>query len=144
MKYLAVAVLFAAIITSGCTDTTNEPLPEGDTSNGATPSNLSENATVVTHTGSGFQPQTVTVEKGDTVVWQSENGNMWVASNRHPTHTQYAGSSRSEHCSNGDQNTAAFDQCSEGSSFSFTFEKTGEWNYHNHQNSFQGGTVIVE
>lgn len=143
MKYLAAALIAATVIISGCTGG-NEQLPENNDTNDIAPTNLSENATVITHTSSGFQPQTVTVETGETVVWQSETGNMWIASDQHPTHTEYSGTSQSEHCSGGDQTTAAFDQCSEGDRFSFTFEKTGEWSYHNHRNSFQGGTVIVK
>jgi plastocyanin len=69
---------------------------------------------------------------------------MWVASDQHPTHTEYSGTSRTEHCQNGDQTSSAFDQCSAGDNFSFTFEQEGEWSYHNHENSFQGGTVVVE
>lgn len=143
MKYLAAALIAATVIISGCTGG-NEQLPENNDTNDIAPTNLSENTTVITHTSSGFSPQTVTVETGETVVWQSETGNMWIASDQHPTHTEYSGTSQSEHCSSGDQTTAAFDQCSEGNRFSFTFEKAGEWSYHNHRNSFQGGTVIVE
>lgn len=144
MKYLAAALIVTTVIVSGCTDELpDEQLPENNNST-ISPSNQSENTTLITHTSSGFQPQTITIEKGETVTWQSETGNMWVASDRHPTHTQYAGTSRTEHCSGGDQTSAAFDQCSTGTEFSFTFEKSGDWNYHNHENSFQGGTVIVE
>jgi plastocyanin len=141
MRYLAAVAIFLTVVISGCANSAEMP-ENNDTS--TVPSNVSENATIVTHTTAGFEPSTVTVEKGETVVWQSETSSMWVASDRHPTHTEYSGTSESEHCQSGDQNTAAFDQCSEGSSFSFTFEKTGEWSYHNHRNSFQGGTVIVE
>lgn len=145
MKYLVLTLLAATVIASGCTSNTqDDQLPENNNSNSIAPSNLSENTTLVTHTNSGFSPQTVTVEQGETVTWQSETGNMWIASDQHPTHTAYSGTSRTEHCQNGDQNTAAFDQCSAGGSFSFTFEETGEWSYHNHENNFQGGTVIVE
>lgn len=151
MKAKLAVVLAVVLIASGCASNSDETgedpgnAPPGTQNPGTSPTNISENATVVTYTSSGFQPQTVTVEQGDTVVWRSESSKpMWVASNQHPIHSQYAGSSRGEHCSNGDQNTAAFDQCSTGSSFSFTFEKTGEWGYHNHEYSQHSGTVVVE
>ena len=68
---------------------------------------------------------------------------MWVASNQHPSHTNYAGSAVYQHCQDGEQTEAAFDQCSSGEEFSFTFEKTGEWNYHNHKRASQDGTIRV-
>ncbi len=145
-------ILFAAVIAAGCTssqptDTQTPPEDTGDPvepENSTKPTENEANTTVITHTSSGFTPETITIEAGETVVWESETGNMWVASDQHPSHTEYSGTSRTEHCQNGDQNTAAFDQCNAGSTFSFTFEQTGEWSYHNHENSFQGGTVVVE
>jgi len=155
MKLHGMLILTAVVIIAGCTsspaedneDRIDEPQvtpTENDTTNNTEQSSDEQDTTVITHTNSGFSPETVTVEAGETVVWESETGNMWVASDQHPTHTEYSGTSRTEHCQNGDQTSAAFDQCSTGNSFSFTFEKTGEWSYHNHENSFQGGTVVVE
>jgi plastocyanin len=152
MKTEFVVLVAVVLVASGCASNSTETPDEGtDTppeepqDPGTSPSNTSENATVVTYSSSGFQPGTVTVQQGETVIWQSEASRpMWVASNQHPVHSQYAGSSLGEHCSNGDQTTAAFDQCSTGERFSFTFEKTGEWSYHNHEYSPHTGTVIVE
>ena len=96
-------------------------------------------------TSDGFRDRSVTVSQGDTVRFVNESsGPMWVASDVHPSHTQYAGTSLREHCQSGAGQETAFDQCEEGASFSFTFEKTGEWDYHNHSNPSQTGTVIVE
>ena len=138
-------LLFAAVaVVSGCAQsqgTADTSSPSDDTSAPADNSNRGENTIV--YTGSGFQPSTLTIQQGETATWVNEgDGPMWVASNVHPYHTQYAGTSLREHCSNGDQTSAAFDQCSTGESFSFTFEKTGEWSYHNHVAS-GGGTIIV-
>ena len=140
--------LAAIVLASGCignsTDTTPEDANPADETSAPTELNdTPEN--VVRLTGSGFSPQTITVEQGETVTWINEaNGVMWVGSDVHPTHTEYAGTSVREHCQNGDQTSAAFDQCSTGDQFSFTFEKTGEWGYHNHVSSSEEGTVIVE
>lgn len=90
----------------------------------------------------GFSPSTVTVNRGDTVKFVSSDGEMWVASAEHPTHTEYDGSSRTEHCAQGA--TPSFDQCSKGSSYSFTFTKTGTFDYHNHVSSSDTGSVIVK
>lgn len=99
--------------------------------------------TTVTYGSTGFSPSSVTVRAGDTVRFVNESGaSMWVASDEHPTHTQYAGTTRSEHCA-GSANTA-FDQCESGNTYSFTFEKAGSWNYHNHVQASHGGTIVVE
>jgi plastocyanin len=96
-------------------------------------------------TDSGFLPSEITIEQGETVTWiNNDSSSMWVATDEHPSHTNYAGSQLYQHCSSGDQTEAAFDQCSSGDRFSFSFEKTGEWDYHNHDNAGQTGTVIVE
>lgn len=146
MKTEIMVLLAAVALASGCAANSTDSPDTGDPQDpGTMPGNQTGNVTTVTYTGSGFQPRTVTVQQGDTVVWQSETSTpMWVASDQHPIHSQYAGTTRSDHCSSGDQASSAFDQCSTGDRFSFTFEKTGEWNYHNHERSTHTGTVTVE
>lgn len=96
----------------------------------------------VTYGANGFSPATVTIKKGGVVTWSNTGGtSMWVASAQHPTHTAYAGTSLQEHCD--DATDTSFDQCKNGSSYSFTFTQVGTWNYHNHSNSSQFGKVIV-
>lgn len=97
---------------------------------------------IVKYTANGFTPDPVTIKQGGTVTFTSVDGSpMWVASNAHPTHLQYDGTSRTQHC----PNTAgtAFDQCNKGATYSFTFQKVGMWNYHNHVNTDDGGTINV-
>ncbi len=164
MKTAATAILFTAIIATGCTsmdstgpettDTSPDMEPpeqdqeESTDTSGNAPENsdtvdsVSADATVY-YTSGGFQPQQVTVDEGDTVRWvNNASGGMWVGSNDHPTHTKYDGTSTREHCPNPGSDT--FDQCSSGDSYSFTFNKTGEWGYHNHVAAFDKGTVTVE
>lgn len=134
------SILFIVAITSGCidnsqTEKTSMPAEQPVNSTG-------ENTVYLTE--SGFQPSELTIEQGETVSWINNASNsMWVGSDQHPSHTEYAGTRVFEHCEDGDQTTAAFDQCSTGQRFSFTFEKTGEWSYHNHKRAVQGGTIIV-
>jgi plastocyanin len=91
----------------------------------------------------GFSPATVTIAKGGTVTWVNQSGaGMWVASDQHPSHTGYAGTSRQQHCP--DTSGTAFDQCAPGDKYSFTFSKTGTWGFHNHVNATANGTVIVK
>lgn len=96
----------------------------------------------VTYGSGGFSPQEVIVKKGGSVTWfNSGGGNMWVATAQHPTHTVYAGTSLAEHCD--DATDVSFDQCKNGSQYSFTFSKAGTWAYHNHSNAAHFGRVIV-
>lgn len=141
-KIFAVA---AVVIASGCTALSGAQEDKTDTRTPNTePSELEENTTTIYFTGSGFQPGSITVGTGTTVTWiNNASSSMWVASDRHPNHREYSGTSRTEHCQSGDQSTAAFDQCSTGDRFSFTFEKTGEWRYHNHEPYVRGGSVTV-
>ncbi|MDE1919562.1 MAG: hypothetical protein KGH56_02565 [Patescibacteria group bacterium] len=97
----------------------------------------------VTYGPNGFSPATVTIAKGGTVTFTNQGGDeMWVASNPHPTHEGYSGTTKSQHCP--DTAGVAFDQCSVGPAYSFTFQKTGSWGYHNHGNPGDRGTVVVE
>jgi plastocyanin len=93
---------------------------------------VNENNVTVTYIDTGFSPKTVTIKKGGTVTFVNQSsGGMWVASNPHPTHTDYP----------------AFDEkatVTKGGSWSFTFDRVGSWGYHNHQNSSNTGTVVVE
>lgn len=87
----------------------------------------------VNYTDSGFSPKTVTIKKGDSITFINEsNGGMSVASDPHPTHTNYP----------------AFDQYKSGEkgskSYTFVFDKIGSWGYHNHLNSSNTGLVVVE
>ena len=99
----------------------------------------------VTYSLAGFSPANITVKKGEAVMWTNISADgMWVAVNEHPAHMGYDGTSRKDHCATGA--TASFDQCvasAAGSQWSFTFNKVGTWNYHNHVGESFGGTVTV-
>lgn len=96
----------------------------------------------INYTASGFTPATVIIKQGGTVSFASVDGSpMWVASAVHPTHLVYDGTSRTEHCPN--PTDTAFDQCSNGTSYSFTFLKAGVWKYHNHMSAGDGGVITV-
>ncbi len=141
--------MFAVLAVSGCvaveggsdpaeTDVTEDPGGQASPSSGE-----EENVMVVTYTSSGFSPATVNVDVGETVVWRSKTSTpMWVASDRHPVHSKYSGSSLSEHCGGG--GGSSFDQCSSGETYRFTFEKDGTWGYHNHEYASHTGKVVVE
>lgn len=136
-RYLA--IMFFLLATSGCATHLGPEAGENDYSYNET----FENTTEVTYGNSGFRPKTVTIEKNETVVWESNNSGMWVASNEHPIHTEYSDTELSKHCQRGTGNNA-FDQCTSGDRYYFTFEKEGTWEYHNHLDTSAEGKVIVE
>lgn len=97
----------------------------------------------VEYTSTGFTPATITIQAGETVTWTNSSPNqMWVASAVHPTHANYNDTTFQEHCD--DPTATPFDQCSASNSYSFTFNQTGTWAYHNHMSAADTGTVIVE
>ncbi|MDP2655009.1 MAG: hypothetical protein Q8P17_00375 [bacterium] len=96
----------------------------------------------VTYTDQGFSPKSITIPLGTKVIFVNQSTkNMWVASAKHPDHTVYSGTSLSQHCP--DTTNSSFDQCSVGTSYTFTFSKAGTWKYHNHVNPSDYGTIIV-
>lgn len=89
------------------------------------------NVAVAVTAGGTFSPAVVTIKAGDTVTWTNHATNpVWIASNPHPTHTDYPGF----------DSKAAIDP---GKTYAFTFTKVGSWGYHNHLNPSVQGTVIV-
>ncbi len=96
----------------------------------ASPSAKTEEATV-TLTQSGFDPQTLTVKVGTKVTWINKSGEeAAIDSDPHPIHTSYP-----------PLNLGAV---ADGGSLSLTFDQKGTYNYHNHLNPSEKGTVIVE
>lgn len=86
----------------------------------------------VQYSDAGFEPSSLTFSVGDTVTFANNSEkSLWVASDPHPSHTDYP----------------AFDQKKEvgkGKSYSFTFTEKGTWKYHNHRAPQDGGTIIVK
>ncbi len=91
-----------------------------------------ENGDVVVHvTDDGFEPRSLEVLAGDTVVFENAGREAhWPASDDHPTHTVYP----------------EFDPLGPvepGTKWSFTFDKPGTWKYHDHQAPNLKGEVVV-
>ncbi len=99
----------------------------------------------ITFTDSGASPANVTIKQGQTVQFvNNTTRSIWPASDDHPAHTKYAGTSRNQHCPDGA--STAFDACkgfAAGESWSFTFAKAGAWGYHDHLRASVGGTITV-
>ena len=121
---------------------------EGDGTAGSSSQGSGDSSTenIVEITSSGFSPDTLTINAGERVTWENAGSSpSWPASDVHPSHTEYSGTSLSEHCPDTENN--AFDSCggiSQGESYTFTFNKVGTWNYHDHLRPSHLGTIIVQ
>lgn len=127
----------------GTGSNTDEGMPDDGVTVGVQANVSTAPATAaVTYGSGGFSPAEVTIKKGGTVTWTNQSGgNMWVASAMHPAHAGYSGTTLAQHC--GDAVDVSFDQCKNGASYSFTFDKAGTWAYHNHSVTGNFGKVIV-
>jgi plastocyanin len=92
---------------------------------------MAKEAAVTITAGGTFSPATLTVKKGAKVTWTNEGDRpVWPASAPHPVHTDYPGFD-------------AKTDLRKGESWSFTFDKVGSWNYHNHLLPSTTGTIVV-
>lgn len=120
-------MLLATVMLAGCTATGNAPVD---------PEQVAAEADhVVQYTADGFDPQRITIEEGETVAWISKGPAMWIASNSHPTHADYGLDADAD---------PVFDQRERGVVYTFQFNRTGEWQYHDHLHAHHHGTVEVE
>ncbi len=88
----------------------------------------------VTLTATGFSPKEVTVDRGTKVIWMNKSGKeATVNSNPHPVHTDHP-----------ELNLGSFNDGETGNTLELFFNSPGTFNYHNHFNAVQGGTVIVK
>lgn len=89
------------------------------------------NQQTITVTSSGFQPGSLTVKAGETVVWSNQTGNTSnVSSAPHPAHTDYP--------------PLNLGDIAPGASVSLTFPAAGTYKYHNHLNPSQFGSITVQ
>ncbi len=90
-------------------------------------------ATQVTITANGFNPATISVKKGQTVIWTSRD-----TSPHQPASDPYP----AEDALPGFVDEAAL---TKGETYGFKFDQTGTFTYHDHLNPLQlKGTVIVK
>ena len=143
MKLISYVIFISMILVfSGCVENQNDDsIVDNDMSNGngAGPI-VTGNSVVVEITENGFSPETVTISKGDVVVFMNkDSAPHWPASAVHPTHDEYP--------QKGGCGGSAFDACREigpGESYTFVFHYEGTWTYHDHLNPSIYGYVIVE
>lgn len=93
----------------------------------------------------GFEPQTITIPVGTTVIWSDTSGRpMWVASDPHPAHTDLRGFDQRGAVTSVFPLFVQIAQAHGGTgTYHYTFAKTGTWKYHNHLSPGDRGTVVV-
>lgn len=151
MRNIWIWIVVAVVVVGGFVwwwQSTQMPLPPVDTGAssvvpGADTTGTTPAAVTVNYDGTKFTPSEVTIKKGDSVTWISSVDTMEVASAMHPNHEAFDGTARAEHCAAGYAGPKPFDQCVEGTSYAFVFEKTGTFPYHDHENAKAFGRVIV-
>ena len=87
---------------------------------------------IITMTPGSFEPDNLTVKRGTKVIFKNlDTKPRWPASNLHPTHGLYP----------------EFDPrqpVSPGGEWSFVFEKSGSWKFHDHLQPNLRGSIVVE
>ena len=129
-------VALSAVALAGCnktsTPTITNTTTNTQTQQSSTGSSDQQNGTTITYDGKAFNPASITVKKGTAVTWTNNSDkSLHVASNPHPTHTGLSGFD-------------ALKEMKKGECYTYTFDKTGSFGYHNHLNTSAGGTVTVE
>lgn len=108
----------------------NVAISDDSTGTGTTKGGLMTEATV-SYMDSGYNPKTITVKKGTAVTFKNESKTgMWTASGVHPTHQLLPGFD-------------ALKSSATGGTYTYTFTKTGSWQYHNHVKPTDTGVVVV-
>lgn len=100
---------------------------------------------LITYRDTGFSPGFLMVKKGTKITFLNSSKNaLWPASDLHPTHARYPGSSINL-CGTTEE-SLIFDSCHDippGSLWSFTFNEIDVWGYHNHLQAGHLGTIRV-
>ena len=126
--------------------TASAPTPEPEAPQVTSPE-ATQGEVVVSYTNEGFSPLETNIKVGDTVRFvNNASSGLWVGADEHPTHTNYDGTSKDDHCVDGAPTGGAFDMCRQmatGESWTFTFTKAGTFDFHNHARAQHGGSVVV-
>lgn len=113
----------------------------------ANPSTATAAVHTIRMTGSGFEPARLEVMQDDLVQFVNEDTTpRWVASDEHPTHTQYPNSDVRT-CDTSKDDSPGFDSCrplAQGSEYAFRFSHPGTWSFHDHIDPGFTGEIVVE
>lgn len=129
---VVVVVLAGVALLSTKGNNTTNPVTQNEEIN-TVPTAAQEQTTKtdVAVTAQGFEPKTVTIKAGTKVVWTNNSGTtVTVTSALHPTHLLFPFLNLGEF--------------SDGSTVEAVFDKPGTYQYHNHLDPSQTGTVMVQ
>ena len=134
-----------AVVNSGDTGAAAAADASGTEASSASSTSAQATGPTIHFTATGFAPKDVTIKAGQKVTFVNDTSNpMWVASDAHPTHTEFDGTDRATHCSGTYTGPTPFDQCQPGSTYTFVFTKAGTFMFHNHMAAQYEGTVTVQ
>lgn len=142
-KKVVISVIAAVLVVGGVIFFASENSGEKTSNNGSSDSSIADDqssassssseatsANVITYSDNGFSPATLTVKSGDKVtVKNTSSGPLQFDSNPHPEHTE-----------DPELNIGLIDP---GKSATITVTNTGSHGYHNHLNSSDTGTLVV-
>jgi len=107
--------------------------PTQDTISGEKTQNVQ--TVTVTYGDNGFSPSEITIAKDSTVKFINKSKlPLWVASDPHPEHTDYP---------EFDSVHGLMEYPDERDDYTFTFDKVGNWKFHNHSVSGYDATETV-
>lgn len=129
-QVLAAAVVLVLVVVGVLALTTQKPTPVPGTKKEQT---RQQETALIRMSKDGFTPATINIKKGDVVTWTNDNDSpVHIASDPHPTNDILPGLDSEESLNKGD-------------SYSYTFEKSGTFTYHDHLNPLKyTGTIVVE
>lgn len=133
-KFFALASV-VALLGQGCAGGTTRPVtpstsPSAPSAAPAAAAGV-ESERIIEYVQGGFSPNEVTVAPGTTVKFINRTDTpVWPASDPHPVHTALPGFD-------------ALRGLGKDESYSFKFDKVGEWKFHNHLSPGATGKVIV-
>lgn len=111
--------------------TSTQPVISPEVSGTLSPSTEPLSSTTVSISESGFEPASVTINAGETIIWNNaDTATHTVNSDPHPIHTTYP--------------PLNLGPISPGTSKSLSFPTPGTYTYHDHLNPSLKGTVIVQ
>lgn len=128
---VVVAVLGYFLLKGSYKNSSNNTTTNSSSQQSNNSSTVQSQGNTITYTSGSFSPATLTVKSGDTVTLiNKSNDTIQFDSNPHPVHTD-----------NTELNVGAVGP---GETKTFTLTKKGTWGYHNHLESSERGTIVVE
>jgi plastocyanin len=115
MKKIILAVLFGVLVVAGCT----QQLPSGNVGN--------QTGNEVRISGFAFIPQSITIQKGQTVTWTNEDAviHQIAADPGQPEISDFSSPNMNR-----------------GDTYSYTFSEAGAWAYHCNIHPSMKGTIV--